>query len=121
MENRINKRRTGKAYENRAAMYLEERGITVLDRNFAKKGGEIDLICKDKDTYVFVEVKYRKNTSFGFPNESVTISKQKTICRLATLYMKYKKLPMNGSFRFDVISILDGDITWYKNAFPYQV
>lgn len=89
--------------------------------NFSRKGGEIDIIGKDQNTYIFVEVKYRKNTSFGYPNEAVTYKKQKTICRLATIYIKYKKLPADGSFRFDVISILDGEITWYKNAFYYHV
>ena len=120
-ENRINKRKTGAAYERRAAEFLERNGVTILERNYSLKIGEIDIIGKDKDDYIFVEVKYRKNTSYGYPNEAVTASKQKSICRIATIYLQNKKLPNNGSFRFDVISILNDEITWYKNAFNYKV
>ena len=117
----INKRKTGSAYERRAAEYLKNNGVKIIDMNFALRGGEIDIIGLDKDTFIFVEVKYRKNTSHGHPAEAVTYSKQRTICRIATLYRQIKKLPVNGSFRFDVISILDDEITWYKNAFLYHV
>lgn len=117
----INKRKTGNAYERRAAEYLRQNGVTIMEMNFSLKGGEIDIIGNDNGTYIFVEVKYRKNTSYGHPSESVTYKKQKTICRIATLYKQIKKLPEFGSFRFDVISILDDNITWYKNAFYYHV
>jgi len=124
MENKndaINKRVKGKHYEEKAAEYLEKQGVVILDMNYSLRGGEIDIIGKDEDTFVFIEVKYRKSSSHGFPAQAVTFSKQRTICRIATLYKKIKKLPENGSFRFDVISILDNEITWYKNAFPYHV
>ena len=121
MKNRINKRKTGNAYERRAASYLVSNGVSILELNFALRGGEIDIIAKDNETYAFIEVKYRKNNSCGHPSESVTINKQRTICRIATLYKKIKKLPDTGSFRFDVISILGDEIIWYKNAFPYIV
>lgn len=120
MINQINKRKTGAAYERRAADYLKGQGVRILETNFNLSGGEIDIIGIDKDSYIFVEVKYRKNKSFGYPNEAVTYQKQKSICRIATLYMKNKKLPQGGSLRFDVISILGDDITWYKNAFMYH-
>lgn len=118
MEN--NKRKTGSIYERRAVEFLITQGITILDLNFSLREGEIDIICLDKDTYVFVEVKYRKNISYGFPNEAVTPAKQKKICKVAARYIEIKKLPIDGSFRFDVISILGDEITWYKNAFSYQ-
>ena len=121
MENRINQRRTGSAYERRAAEYLKSNGVSILEMNYSLKGGEIDIIGKDGESYIFVEVKYRKNTSHGHPESAVTYKKQKTICRIATLYKQIKKLPENGSFRFDVIAILDDNITWYKNAFMYHV
>ncbi|MDO4189432.1 MAG: YraN family protein [Lachnospiraceae bacterium] len=121
MAGSINKRKTGATYERRAAEYLANHNVTILDMNFSLKGGEIDIIGIDQNTYIFVEVKYRKDTSFGHPSEAVTYNKQKTICRIATLYMKIKKLPLNGSFRFDVISILKDEIIWYKNAFYYHI
>lgn len=117
----VNNRKKGAEYEIRAAEYLKEQGLQIIEMNFSLRSGEIDIICLDDNTYVFVEVKYRKSNSYGFPYEAVTYKKQATICRVATLYMKIKKLPVNGSFRFDVISILDKEITWYKNAFYYHV
>lgn len=121
MEDGINKRRTGNAYERRATEYLSKCGVKILEMNYSFRRGEIDIIGLDNQTYIFVEVKYRKNTSHGHPAQAVTYSKQRTICRMATLYIQRKKLPYNGSFRFDVITILDDEITWYKNAFPYHV
>lgn len=118
---RINKRKTGSVYERRAAEYLILNGVEILEMNFSLKGGEIDIIGLDEKTYIFVEVKYRKNSSHGNPAEAVTYSKQRNICRIATLYKQIKKLPNDGSFRFDVIAILDDKISWYKNAFPYHV
>ena len=120
-ENKLNKRRVGAVHEQMAVEYLEKQGVSILEMNYSLKGGEIDIIAKDEDTYVFVEVKYRKKATYGYPAEAVTFSKQRTICRIATLYKQIKKLPNDGSFRFDVISILDHDITWYKNAFSYHV
>lgn len=118
---KYNNRKTGTIYETKASEYLKTQGVRILEMNFSLRGGEIDIIGKDKDTYIFVEVKYRKNNSHGNPEEAVNLNKQRTICRVATLYAKIKKLPVNGSFRFDVISILDNEIKWYKNAFPYHV
>lgn len=117
----INKRKTGSTYENRACEYLENNGFKVLERNFRCRTGEIDIIGLDNGTYVFVEVKYRKSTSFGHPTEAVTYKKQQTICRVANFYRLYKKLAETASFRFDIISILGSDITWYKNAFNYHI
>lgn len=116
-----NNRKTGSMYEDKAAEYLIKQDVRILDRNFRVRSGEIDIIGLDGDTYIFVEVKYRKNTNYGSPAEAVTYNKQRVICRVATLYLKIKKLPSNGSFRFDVISILDDEIMWYKNAFLYHI
>jgi len=68
-------------------------------------------------TIVFTEVKFRKRNTNGLPEEAVTYYKQKTISKVALFYCTYKKLPIDGSFRFDVISILSDKIVWYKNAF----
>lgn len=119
IEEKLNNRGKGKAYEQIACQFLESNGLKVIEKNFSCRIGEIDIILKDGDTYVFTEVKYRKNVKYGNPYEAVTKYKMKKISRVSLYYINYKKLPMNGSFRFDVVSILDGEITWYKNAFPY--
>lgn len=127
----INKRKTGEAYERRAARYLEDNGLKIIERNFRCKSGEIDIIALDYSdnsnrkskypTYVFAEVKFRSSSHAGNPCEAVNYKKQKNISKTAMYYKLIKKLPDNGSFRFDVVSILGDEITWYKDAFLYTV
>ena len=62
-----NRRRTGQLYERKAAAYLSACGYSILETNFYSHHGELDIIAKDGDTLVFVEVKYRKDTSMGYP------------------------------------------------------
>lgn len=116
----INKRKTGDVYEDRACEYLVKNGVKILDRNFRCRIGEIDIVGMENGTYVFVEVKYRRTSLYGHPTEAVTFGKQRTICKVAGYYRTYKKLAGTASFRFDIISILGSEITWYKNAFPYH-
>lgn len=126
---KINKRLTGSAYERRASEYLENQGLQILDNNFRCRIGEIDIIAKENTvengktvpTIVFVEVKYRKTTKNGHPAEAVSLNKQKKICQVANYYITYKQKEcyQNINYRFDVVSILADEITWYKNAFSY--
>lgn len=74
---RENKRDIGTVYEKKAVLLLEEKGCRILERNFYTYHGEIDIIAKDGDCLVFVEVKYRKNTKKGYAAEAVTPLKQK--------------------------------------------
>ena len=116
----MNTRKTGAYYESLAAEYLEKNGVTILDRNFRYRGGEIDLIGREGDTYIFAEVKYRKNGDAGAPAEAVDYKKQATISRVADYYRSRFQLTEACSFRFDIISILGEEITWLPNAFPYR-
>lgn len=117
----MNKRTVGARYEELAAQYLSKQGLTILERNFRSRIGEIDLIAKDPDNAcVFIEVKYRRDAKSGQPFEAVDYKKRKTICKVADYYrLTHGGLP-GCSFRFDVISILGDEITWYQNAFPYM-
>lgn len=107
----------GKQAENKAADYLVQRGLSIIEENFRAKTGEIDLIAEDGKTLVFVEVKFRKNDRFGQPFETVTHSKQQKIIRTAQSYLQLNKKQANKACRFDIISILNDDITWLKDAF----
>ncbi|MCR4741178.1 MAG: YraN family protein [Lachnospiraceae bacterium] len=102
-----------------ACGYLASEGLLILERNFRCRSGEIDIIAKDKETYVFVEVKYRRSSSMGFPSEAVDRKKQATISKVADFYRVRYKLSSDTSYRFDVISIMGSEIKWYKNAFDY--
>ncbi|MCR5790699.1 MAG: YraN family protein [Lachnospiraceae bacterium] len=118
----MNKRRVGGRYEEKAAAFLEQQGLQILFRNFRCRQGEIDLIAYDRAerTVVFVEVKYRKTSYAGMPAEAVTRAKQKTICRVADYYRSCYVTEDALSFRFDVVAILGEELSWYRNAFPYQ-
>jgi len=95
----------GQTGEELATAYLQKAGYKILIRNYRQKCGEIDIIAEDKGTLVFVEVKTRKNTSFGIPFAAVTEKKQRQIGRVAQVYLSRNNL-FNRPARFDVISIL---------------
>jgi len=112
-----NKRQTGTAYEEQAARWLENRGIRVIEKNYRCRQGEIDLIARDGKYLVFVEVKYRSSTEKGYPAEAVDARKQRRITRAAAFYCYEHRFCEDQPCRFDVVSILGDEITYYKNAF----
>lgn len=107
---------TGSGGEDLAVKYLMNNKYKILSRNFKTKIGEIDIIAKDKDTIVFVEVKTRKSDAFGLPREAVTYAKQSKIRMVATQYLKLHG-GLNQKCRFDVVDILRGEITHIENCF----
>lgn len=108
----------GQAYEEMAVSYLRLHGYEIIERNFRYRQGEIDIVAKEKDTYVFCEVKYRTTAEGGYPEESVSAGKQRRICASALYYLQKKGLG-DVSCRFDVICILGEELTHYRNAFFY--
>ena len=108
----------GKLGEVRAEQLLLEKGCEILARNVVSPGAEIDLVVRDGQTIVFVEVKMRTG-SFAPGREAVTPAKQRRICKGALHYMMKNGL-MNRQARFDVIEIQDGRAAHIVNAFPYQ-
>ena len=117
----MNKRRVGSKYEDMAAAYLIGHGIRIIARNFRSRSGEIDIVGYDGQYYIFFEVKYRKDKSSGSPAEAVNVRKQYRISRAADYFRVYRKLKDSDNVRFDVISILGNEITWYRNAFDYMI
>ena len=101
--------------EERAAAYLANRGLAIVARNFRTRLGEIDLIARDGDTLVFVEVRKRSSGSFGGAIESVTPAKQRRIQAAANQYLS--RLGRAPRCRFDVVA-MDGEETkWLRAAF----
>jgi putative endonuclease len=101
--------------EERAARFLAERGLEIVARNFRTRLGEIDLVARDGDVLVFVEVRHRTRDDFGDGAESVTEGKQRRIEAAARLFLQ--QLEREPPCRFDVMS-LDGDhAEWMKAAF----
>ena len=103
-----------------AERYLNNLGYKFIARNYTCKIGEIDLIYKDKDYYVFVEVKTRLNDRFGEPREAINFKKQQKIKRVAEFYLISNNL-YDKNCRFDCIEVLgnekDSKLEYYKNAF----
>lgn len=111
----------GKYGEEIAVAYLKGLKYAVLERNYRCKCGELDIIARDGKIFVFVEVKTRRNVSYGPPQLSVTHFKQRQISKASLVYMSSTKNE-NASARFDVIAIcLRGhekpSIEHIKNAF----
>jgi putative endonuclease len=106
--------------ENVAANYLKNKGYRIIERNYRKQRAEIDIIAKKDEMIVFVEVKTRKNSNFGYGFEAVTRHKQEQIIKAAKLFCQEKEI-IDTPCRFDVISIeKDGKhykIDHFENAF----
>lgn len=108
----------GQIKEKEALIYLKAKGLKPIARNFNTRMGEIDLIMKDKEYIVFVEVRYRKTSEYGSGLESITYGKQEKIKRTATYYLQKNSLYDKVYCRFDVISLsTGGEVDWIRNAF----
>jgi putative endonuclease len=108
---------SGFTREREAESFLAERGYQVEERNFRGAGGEIDIIAWEGEVLCFVEVRSKSRDDFGFPDETVDRRKQRKIIRAALAYLvQYPPLEMPMA-RFDVVSILRGEITLIRNAF----
>ena len=108
----------GKKNEALATSYLKKKGYTIIANNYKNKIGEIDIIAKFNDCYVFVEVKGRMSRKFGDPLEAIDARKQQKIRMVATMYLKERGLLENPCR--DAISVLgdtDAEIRHIENAF----
>jgi putative endonuclease len=95
---------TGQSGELSAAAYLRGKGYEILAANWRSGHKEIDIIARDKSTVVFVEVKTRRSSLYGYPEESVTLSKQQKIAAAAEEWIYQNE--WKNEIRFDVIAIL---------------
>lgn len=111
---RTAKQVTGQAAEDAALDYLQRQGLTLLQRNFRCKGGEIDLILQHQDTLVFVEVRKRADVRFGGAAASITASKQARLILAAQVFLQRYRVP--PACRFDVIAFDGAHLSWLKNA-----
>ena len=104
----------GDAAEDKALHYLQQHGLTLMQRNFRCKGGEIDLIMQEAAALVFVEVRKRADTRHGGAAASVTARKQARLIIAAQVFLQRYRMP--PACRFDVIAIDGSAIEWLKNA-----
>lgn len=116
--NRKDNRKKGRFGEEEAKEYLQNEGYYILDQNYQVRDGEIDIIARDDEYLIFVEVKARNKMDYGRPMEAVTKSKQKKIIKTAEYYL-YEHQNLNYQPRFDVIEVnfSTNKIKHIKNAF----
>lgn len=112
-------RARGGAIEQFAARWLAARGLALVASNQHAKGGEIDLVMRDDETLVFVEVRHRTDIRYGHPLETITTTKQRRLIRAARFYLQRNGL--SCPCRFDVLAVTgtlpDLEVEWVANAF----
>jgi putative endonuclease len=119
----MEKKALGRKGEDLALRFLKKKGYQIIEKNYACKMGEMDIIAKEKDTLAFIEVKTRTSTTFGPPQLAVNSSKQRQLSKVALNFLKEKKLE-DVRARFDVVAILLGlkgaEIELIKDAFELK-
>lgn len=103
--NKTNNWKTGQIGENIAAKYLTDHGLEILSRNYRTRFGEIDIIAKEKDTYIFVEVKTKIGDQFGTPEEMINPGKVAKVLNMASVYLTKEGLG-DQPCRLDAVAIV---------------
>lgn len=111
----------GKWAEDLARRYLVDRGLTTVDQNYRCKRGEIDLIMREGNSLVFVEVRYRRRSDYGSGADSVGRRKRDKLIATAQHYLQSRRGGRDVPCRLDVVSISslndEHRVEWIKNAF----
>mgnify|MGYP001585690630 CR=1 FL=1 len=119
----MQRKELGKKGEDLALRFLKKKGYRIIEQNYVCKMGEMDLIAKEKDTLVFIEVKTRTSMDFGPPQLAVTKFKQRQLSKVALYFLKEKKIE-DVKARFDVVAILltpgGEEIELIKDAFDLR-
>ena len=111
----------GHEAEEYACHYLQQQGLSLTERNYRSPFGEIDLIMQQGDVLVFVEVRYRARSDFGFAAETVDTRKQARLRATAEHYLQNTPRASKKACRFDIVAITgdgeDGDFRWLRDVF----
>lgn len=119
---RPNRVQLGRLKEQLACQYLLREGLSFTANNCYYRCGEIDLIMRDSDCWVFVEVRFRRNLKFGSAAESIGKMKRKKLINAASFWLAQRQLSLfTTDCRFDVVAINDEQILWLKNAFSAEL
>lgn len=124
LEKKLSSNERGQQAEELACCFLQEKGLKLLTRNYHTRHGEIDLIMRDNEALVFVEVRYRSNRQYGSAVESVDRRKQAKLISTAQHYLQQHRKAARSPCRFDVVGIIangvDIEIDWLRNAIEMQ-
>jgi putative endonuclease len=112
---------TGRLAERQARNYLEQQGLIWVDSNYRCPQGEVDIIMRDRNTLVFVEVRYRAAPDYGSPVETVITQKQRRLIKAAWHYLLENNFVEKINCRFDIVGLSpDQEICWLQNAFEVK-
>ncbi len=116
------RKKLGNRGEKIAAKFLRKQSYQIIEKNYHSRLGEIDIVAKEDESIVFVEVKTRCSTYFGLPEEALSYDKRRRLSKLALGYLAHRRIK-DTNCRFDVVSILMDNnrvnhIKLIKNAFP---
>ena len=119
----MNRRRLGEEKEQFVCEYLKTMGYQILEQNFRCRFGEVDIVARQDAYLVFIEVKYRRGSGSGMPQEAVDFRKQKTISRVALFYLGRYGYGVDTPVRFDVAAVSESMsvpvVHVIQNAFEY--
>jgi putative endonuclease len=113
----MDRRETGSRAETTACAFLESQGFTIVTRNFLRRVGELDIVARDGDLLIIVEVRTRASDRYGGAAASIGRGKQRRIAATAGLLLQRHPDLRRCRVRFDVIVVRDGRIEWLKHAF----
>lgn len=110
----------GHAAESQACYYVTQHGLCVLARNLKCRAGEIDIVARDQNILVFIEVRCRRNANYGSAAETVGRHKQKRVIRAAQFWLPHlvrRHFKQTPPCRFDIIALNGGRLCWLQDAF----
>lgn len=117
----LSRQRQGQLSEQHARRWLEAAGLRFVAANVHYRGGELDLIMRDGRTWVFVEVRYRRNDRYGGAAASVTRTKQRRVRHAAACWLAARGSSLDTvACRFDVVAITGSQFEWLRNAFTAE-
>jgi len=115
----MNSKEIGNLGEKTAEKYLKEKGYKILEKNFKRKWGEIDIIAKKKNKLIFFEVKALQQTpeEIFLPEDKVDFKKKRRLRKIAQIYLSEKKMPLESAYQIDILAIrlpLSGELNKAK-------
>lgn len=113
----MDRQQIGRTAEDSAVAFLEARGVEIIARNFRRRLGELDIVAREQDTLLVIEVRKRSSNKFGGAAASVDFRKQAKLRRAAALFLEQRRDLAGLRVRFDVIASSPTGIEWIKHAF----
>ncbi|MDH5230359.1 MAG: YraN family protein [Gammaproteobacteria bacterium] len=112
----------GNQAEAATSRFLQSQGLLILEEQYHGPHGEVDLIARDGEYTVFVEVRYRKSVTFGTPSETISVQKQRRLIATAQRYLQHNRDAAKRPSRFDVVAVTPAEhsglnFNWIQNAF----